>query len=113
MISRVCYCFRLSRVSYSLYCNKLSVHNISPPLDWKSSLLLTLLSVYVSECHVCYLIQVRMSTCVRRMLLNPTVFGIVFPLWNIRLHCIYVKACTINNTFTLFSLDSMRQAVIT
>ena len=27
MISRVCYCFRLSRVSYSLYCNKLSVHN--------------------------------------------------------------------------------------
>ena len=28
MISRVCYCFRLSRVSYSLYCNKLSVHNI-------------------------------------------------------------------------------------
>ena len=43
MISRVCYCFRLSRVSYSLYCNKLSVHNISPPLDWKFSLLLTLL----------------------------------------------------------------------
>ena len=27
MISRVCFCFRLSRVSYSLYCNKLSVHN--------------------------------------------------------------------------------------
>ena len=27
MISRMCYCFRLSRVSYSLYCNKLSVHN--------------------------------------------------------------------------------------
>ena len=27
MISRVCYCFRLSRVPYSLYCNKLSVHN--------------------------------------------------------------------------------------
>ena len=27
MISRVCYCFRLSRVSYSLYCKKLSVHN--------------------------------------------------------------------------------------
>ena len=43
MIRRVCYCFRLSRVTYSLYCNKLSVHNISPPLDWKSSLLLTLL----------------------------------------------------------------------
>ena len=43
MISRVCFCFRLSRVSYSLYCNKLSVHNISPSLDWKSSLLLTLL----------------------------------------------------------------------
>ena len=43
MISRVCFCFRLSRVPYSLYCNKLSVHNISPPLDWKSSLLLTLL----------------------------------------------------------------------
>ena len=43
MISRVCYCFRLSRVSYSLYYNKLSVHNIPPPLDWKSSLLLTLL----------------------------------------------------------------------
>ena len=43
MISRVFYCFRPSRVCYSLYCNKLSVHNISPPLDWKSSLLLTLL----------------------------------------------------------------------
>ena len=43
MISRVCYCFRLSRVLYSLYCKKLPVHNISPPLDWKSSLLLTLL----------------------------------------------------------------------
>ena len=28
MISRVCYCFRLSRVSYSLYCNKVSVHNM-------------------------------------------------------------------------------------
>ena len=41
MISRVYYCLRLSRVSYSLYCNKLSVHNISPPLDWKFSLLLT------------------------------------------------------------------------
>ena len=41
MISRVCYCYRLSRVLYSLYCNKLSVHNISPPLDWKYSLLLT------------------------------------------------------------------------
>ena len=43
MISMVCYCIRLSRVSYSLYCNKLSVHNISPLLNWKSSLLLTLL----------------------------------------------------------------------
>ena len=43
MISKVCYCFRLSRVSYNVYCNKLSVHNISIPLDWKSSLLLTLL----------------------------------------------------------------------
>ena len=61
MISRVCYCFRLSRVSYSLYCNKLSVHNISPPLDWKSSMLLTLLVEYVSECHVCYLIQVSLE----------------------------------------------------
>ena len=27
MIRRVYYCFRLSRVSYSLYRNKLSVHN--------------------------------------------------------------------------------------
>ena len=27
MISRVCYCFSLSRVSYNLHCNKLSVHN--------------------------------------------------------------------------------------
>ena len=43
MISRVYYCFSLLRVSYSLYCNKLSVHNISPPLDWKFSLSLTLL----------------------------------------------------------------------
>ena len=43
-------------------------------------MLLTLLVVYVSECHACYLIKVRMSTCVRRMLLNPSVFGIVFPL---------------------------------
>ena len=43
MISRVCYSFRLSRVSYIFFCNKLSVHNISPPLDWKSSLLLYLL----------------------------------------------------------------------
>ena len=75
MKSRVCYCFRLSRVLYSLYCNKLSVHNISPPLDWKSSLLLTLLVhmlltlliVYVCECHVRYLIQVRMSSSVERM----------------------------------------------
>ena len=41
MISRVYYCFRLLRVSYSLYCNKLSVHNISPPLDCMFSLLLT------------------------------------------------------------------------
>ena len=87
MISRVCYCFRLSRVSYSLYCNKLSVHNISPPLDWKFSLLLTLLVHNVIDCacgirlcHVRYLIQVRMSTSVKRMLLNPSVFGIVFPL---------------------------------
>ena len=80
MISRVCFCFRLSRVSYSLYCNKLSVHNISPPLDWKFSLLLTVHVVYVCECHVRYLIQVRMSTSVRRMLFNPSVFGIVFPL---------------------------------
>ena len=31
MISRVCFCFRLSRVSYSLYCNKLSVHNKKLP----------------------------------------------------------------------------------
>ena len=75
MISRVCFCFRLSRVSYSLYCNKLSVHNISPPLDWKSSLLLTLLVHNVvdfacsilCECHVRYLIQVRMSSSVERM----------------------------------------------
>ena len=28
MIIRVCYCFRPSKVCYSLYCNKLSVHNI-------------------------------------------------------------------------------------
>ena len=48
MISRVCYCFRLSRVSYSLYCNKLSVH-IFPPLDWKFSLLLTLLVHHVID----------------------------------------------------------------
>ena len=33
MISRVCYCFRLSRVSYSLYCNKLSVHKTSQEDD--------------------------------------------------------------------------------
>ena len=50
MISRVYYCFRLSRVSYSLYCNKLSVHNICPPLDWKFSLLLTLLVHNVTDC---------------------------------------------------------------
>ena len=31
MISRVCYCFRPSRVCYSLYCNKLSVHNRHKP----------------------------------------------------------------------------------
>ena len=108
MISRVCYCFRLSRVLYSLYCNKLLVHNISPPLDWKSSLLLTLrVHNDFCECHVRNLIQVRMSTCVRRMLLNPSVFGIVFSincsLWNIKLYCIYVKACSINNTFTFLA----------
>ena len=50
MISRVYYCFRLSRVSYSLYCNRLSVQNISPPLDWKLSLLLTLLVHNVTDC---------------------------------------------------------------
>ena len=27
IIRRMCYCFSLSRGSYSLYCNKLSVHN--------------------------------------------------------------------------------------
>ena len=37
MISRVCYCFRLSRVSYSLYCNKLSVHNMRDTDSNKSS----------------------------------------------------------------------------
>ena len=52
MISRVYYCFRLSRVSYSFYCNKLSVHNISPPLDWKFSLLLTLLVHYFLTHHI-------------------------------------------------------------
>ena len=50
MISRVYYCFRPSRVSYSLYCNKLSVHIISPPLDWKFSLILTYLVHNVTDC---------------------------------------------------------------
>ena len=41
MISRVCYYFRLSRVSYSLYCNKLSVHNSDiSNVDKKHALLL-------------------------------------------------------------------------
>ena len=66
MISRVCYCFRLSRVSYSLYCNKLSVHNISPPLYWKSSLLLTLLVHNVID-FAC-----RIRLWVSRMLFNPS-----------------------------------------
>ena len=65
MISRVYYCFRLFRVSYSLYCNKLSVHNISPLLDWKFSLLLTLLVHNVVD----FACSIRL--CVSRTLFNP------------------------------------------
>ena len=43
-------------------------------------MLLTLLVVYVCECHVRYLIEVKMSTCVRRMVLNRSVFVIVFSI---------------------------------
>ena len=46
MISRVCYCFRLSRVSYSLYCNKLSVHNILF-VNWKMQISVENITFYL------------------------------------------------------------------
>ena len=51
MISRVCYCFRLSRVSYSLYCNKLSVHNNSHASKLFGYLYLHLLLLFLQDPH--------------------------------------------------------------
>ena len=68
-----------------------------------------MLVIYISECHVHYQIEVRMATCVWRMLFNPNVFEIIFSFTEYVKHRITLgihKACKINNTFTFANLDT-------